>query len=114
VLLIYFGNGDDFLFDYAALLNHTSGRKFFAYHRGFENKETATALINSGIPMESVSGSLFHPTFLHTIDLILIAAKNWKALEDKKNLSLNQFPSLLIIHKSDGNNRLLSRMVDSW
>ncbi len=113
VLLVYFGNGDDFLFDYASLLNHQSGRKFFTYHRGLENKESATAFRNSGIPMESVTGSLLHPAFLQSMDLVLIAEKNWKALEGKNNLPLNHFPSLLIIHKSAGNNRLLSRNVDS-
>ena len=113
VLLVYFGNGDDFLFDYASLLNHQSGRKFFTYHRGLENKESATAFRNSGIPMESVTGSLLHPSFLKSMDLVLISEKNWKALEGKNNLPLNKFPSLLIIHKSDGNNRLIRRIVDS-
>jgi hypothetical protein len=107
VLLVYFGNGDDYLFEYATLLNHDSGRKFFAYHRGLENKDSANAFINSGIPMEAVSGSILQSSFLQSIDLVMISEKNWKAVESKKNLPLDQFPSLLIIHKADGNNRLL-------
>ena len=109
VLLVYFGNGDDYLFDYAALLNHNSGRKFYAYHRGLENKDSSGAFIKSGIPMEAVSGSILQPTFLQSIDLVMISEKNWKAVESKNNLPLNQFPSILIIHKAEEKNKLLDR-----
>jgi hypothetical protein len=59
--------------------------------------------------MESVSGSLLQPAFLRTIDLVIIAEKNWKVLEGKNNLPVNQFPSLLIIHKTEGKNRILEK-----
>lgn len=107
VLLVYFGNGDDYLFDYAALLNHRSERKFYAYHRGLENRGSALAYLQSGIPMESVPGSPLEPAFLQSIDLVMVAENNWKSLESKHNLPLELFPSLLIIHKGEGNNRLL-------
>jgi hypothetical protein len=107
ILIVFFGNGDDFLFEYAQMLNHNSGKKFYAYHRGLENKDTSHAFNTSGIPMVPVTGSLLQPAFLRSIDLVLVAEKNWKSLEEKHNLPLNQFPSLLIIHKSVYENRIL-------
>lgn len=111
VLIVYFGNGDEYLFDYARMLNHDSGRKFYTYHRGLENKESADAFNNSGIPMVPVTGSLLQPAFLRSIDLVLISEGNWKALEEKHNLPLNHFPSLLIIHKVKNGNRILKETV---
>jgi nucleotide-binding universal stress UspA family protein len=107
VLLVYFGNGDEFLFEYAALLNHRSDRKFYSYHRGLENRESGLAYLQSGLPVESVPGSVLEPTFLQSIDLVMVAESNWKALESKHNLPLELFPSLLIIHRGAGDNRLL-------
>jgi Kef-type K+ transport system membrane component KefB len=110
VLLVYFGNGDDYLFDYAALLNHRSGRKFYTYHRGLENKESSPAFQKSGIHMETVHGSILHPEFLKTMDLVIVSENNWKAIESKKNMPFSQFPSLLIIHRSESSNRLLNHI----
>jgi len=107
VLLVYFGNGDDYVFDYARMLNHESGKKFYAYHRVLENKESSDVLSNSGIPFETVPGSILQPAFLTGIDLVIVSESNWKALEDKQNLPVDQFPSLLIIHKSVYENRIL-------
>jgi Kef-type K+ transport system membrane component KefB len=107
VLIVYFGNGDDFIFKYAALLNHNSDRKFYAYHRGLENRDSANGFNDSGIPMVPVTGSLLQPAFLRSVDLVIVSEHNWKSLEDKHNLPLNQFPSLLIIHKSEQQNRIL-------
>jgi Kef-type K+ transport system membrane component KefB len=108
VLVVYFGNGDDYIFDYARMLNYGDGKIFYAYHRGLENKESANGFNNSGIPMVPVTGSLLQPAFLRSIDLVMVSEKNWKALEDKRNLPIAQFPSLLIVHKSSGVNRLLA------
>jgi Kef-type K+ transport system membrane component KefB/nucleotide-binding universal stress UspA family protein len=107
VLIVYFGNGDEYLFDYARLLNHNSDRKFYAHHRGLENKESAPAFNNSGIPMVPVTGSLLQPAFLRSIDLVLVSELNWKALEEKHNLPINHFPSLLIVHQGKSGNRIL-------
>jgi Kef-type K+ transport system membrane component KefB/nucleotide-binding universal stress UspA family protein len=107
ILIIYFGNGDDFLFDYARILNHNNGKKFYTYHRGLENKESVNAFNNSGIPMVPVTGSLLQPAFLRSVDLVMVSENNWKTLEGKHNLPINQFPSLLIIHKADTENRIL-------
>ncbi|HEX2394881.1 MAG TPA: cation:proton antiporter [Bacteroidales bacterium] len=108
VLLVYFGNGDEYIFEYARLLNHNSGKKFFAYHRILENKESSDILSSYAIPLEPVSGmNILKPGFLEGIDLVIVSAGNWKALEDKKNLPVDQFPSLLIIHKSAHENRML-------
>jgi Kef-type K+ transport system membrane component KefB len=107
ILLVYFGNGDDFLFEYAALLNHRSDRKFYSYHRGLEHRESGLAYLHSGLSVESVPGSVLEPKFLQSIDLVMVAESNWKALESKHNLPLELFPSLLIIHRGTGNNRLL-------
>jgi len=109
VLIMYFGNGDEYLFDYAGMLNHESGRKFYTYHRGLENKETAGAYNHSGIPMVPVTGSLLQPAFLRSMDLVMVSESNWKSLEEKNNLPINQFPSLLIIHKGRNGNRILNR-----
>lgn len=108
ILLVYFANGDDFLFDYARMLNLTSGRKFYSYHRGLENHTSADAYNNSGIPFMPVAGSLLQPEFLRSIDLVLVSDYNWKALEEEHNISLDQFPSLLIIHKGNNGNRILN------
>jgi Kef-type K+ transport system membrane component KefB len=110
VLLVYFGNGDDYLFDYADLLNHRSGRKFYTYHRGLENKDSSTAFQKSGIHMETVNGSILHPEFLRTMDLVVVSENNWKAIESKKNMPFSQFPSLLIIHRCESSNRLLNHI----
>ena len=107
VLVVYFGNGDDFIFDYARMLHNNSSKKFYTYHRGLENRESANAYNNSGIPMVPVTGSLLQPAFLRSIDLVMVSDKNWKSLEDKHNLPIGQFPSLLIIHKSSFENRIL-------
>jgi len=108
VLIVYFGNGDEYLFDYAKMLNHDIGRKFYTYHRGLENKESANAFNNSGIPMVPVTGSLLQPAFLRSVDLVMVAEQNWKAFEEKDNLSINHLPSLLIIHKGNNGNRILN------
>jgi len=110
VLLVYFGNGDDYLFEYAALLNHRSGRKFYTYHRGLENKDSSIAFQKSGIHMETVQGSILHPEFLKSMDLVIVSENNFKAIESKKNMPFNQFPSLLIIHRAEGSNRLLNHI----
>jgi Kef-type K+ transport system membrane component KefB len=110
VLLVYFGNGDDYLFEYAALLNHKNGRKFYTYHRGLENKDSSTAFQKSGIHMETIQGSILHPEFLKTMDLVIVSENNWKAIESKKNMPFNHFPSLLIIHRSENSNRLLNHI----
>jgi Kef-type K+ transport system membrane component KefB len=110
VLLVYFGNGDDYLFEYAALLNHRSGRKFYTYHRGLENKDSSAAFMNSGIHMITVQGSILHPEFLKSMDLIIVSENNWKAIESKKNMPFSHFPSLLIIHRSESSNRLLNHI----
>jgi nucleotide-binding universal stress UspA family protein len=108
VLVVYFGNGDDYIFDYARMLNHNSGKKFYAYHRVIENLESSENLSNFEIPLEPVSGTnILEPGFLAGIDLLIVSEGNWKALEDKKNLPVEQFPSLLIIHKSVHENRML-------
>jgi Kef-type K+ transport system membrane component KefB len=107
VLVVYFGNGDEYLFDYARMLNHHNNRKFYTYHRGLENKESADAFNNSGIPMVPVTGSLLQPAFLRSIDLVLVSEYNWKALEEKHNMPVSKFPSLLIIHKAKNGNRIL-------
>ena len=107
ILIVFFGNGDNFLFDYAQMLNHDGGKKFYTYHRGLENKDSANAFNDSGIPMVPVTGSLLQPAFLRSIDLVMVSEKNWKALEGKHNLPISQFPSLLIIHKSENDNRIL-------
>ncbi len=107
MLILYFGNGDDFVFDYARAFDYNNGKKFYTYHRGLENKDTADAFNNSGIPMVPVTGSLLQPAFLQTIDLVIVSESNWKILEDKHNLPVNQFPSLLIIHESGQPNNLL-------
>ncbi len=108
VLLVYFGNGDDYIFDYARLLNRNNPKKFFAYHRVVENKETTDILTSSGIPVEPVSGaSILQTGFLEGIDLVIVSERNWKSLEEKNNLPIAQFPSLLIIRKSVHENRML-------
>lgn len=112
VLLVYFGNGDEYIFDYARMLNHNSGKKFYAYHRILENKESSDVLTSYGIPLEPVSGiNILQHGFLAGIDLVIVSEKNWKAIEDKKNLPVAQFPSLLIIHKSGRENRMLNAVV---
>lgn len=108
VLLVYFGNGDNHIFDYARLLNHNSGKKFYAYHRILENKESSDVLSEYGIPFEPVEGgNMLEPGFLSGIDLVIVSEKNWKTMENKKNFPVDRFPSLLIIHKSALENRLL-------
>lgn len=107
VLVVYFGNGDDYILDFARMLNHNNDKKFYAYHRGLENKESAIAFNESGIPMVPVTGSLLQPAFLRSLDLVMVSESNWKTLENKQNLPVSHFPSLLIIHKSTFNNRIL-------
>ena len=57
--------------------------------------------------MVPVTGKFLQPEFLKSIDLVMVSENNWKALEDKHNLPIDQFPSLLIIHKSPYENRIL-------
>jgi len=108
VLIVYFGNGDDYLFDYAKMLNHDSGRKFYTYHREPESKRSSGAFNHPDIPMVKVTESILQPSFLRSIDLVLISEGNWKAFEEKQNLPVNHFPSLLIIHKGRNGNRILN------
>lgn len=108
ILIIHYGNGDDFLFSYASLLNHNSKRKFYLHNLEIGRKDDAGIIQNTGIQIESVSGSLLDPAFLRTIDLVMVSEKNWKTLESQHNLPVNQFPSLLIIHKTAATNRLLN------
>jgi hypothetical protein len=57
--------------------------------------------------MEPVTGSFLQPEFLEKIDLVLISEPNWKIIESKLNLTVSQFPSMLIIHKVDEGNKIL-------
>jgi nucleotide-binding universal stress UspA family protein len=108
VLLIYFGNGDDYLFDYARLMNHSAEKKFYIYHRIVENKEMPELLSKSGIAFEPLSAeTILQPGFLESMDLVIVSERNWKALEDKSNPPVARFPSLLIIRKSVHENRFL-------
>ncbi|MBN1791619.1 MAG: cation:proton antiporter [Bacteroidales bacterium] len=108
VLMVYSGKGDEYLFDYAKMLNHNNSRKFYIYHLGLENKELNDAFDNSGIPMVPVTGNLLQPAFLRSVDLVMVAEQNWKAFEEKNNLPINHLPSLLIIHKGSNGNRILN------
>ncbi len=108
ILIIYFGNGDNYLFEYARMLNHESQRSFYTYHRELENKDLSADINNSGIHVVPVNGSLLQPEFLKSLDLVMIAGNNWRLLEEKNNLPFEQLPSLLIIHKSEHRNRLLN------
>jgi hypothetical protein len=107
VLLISYGNGDDYLFDYARLLNHAGGVKFHACNMGSGLTESGPVFEDAGIPLNTVSDSLLQTEFLHTIDLVLIADMNWRTLEGEQHVPLGQFPSLLIIHKGSNENRIL-------
>jgi hypothetical protein len=108
VLIVYFGNGDEYLFDYARMMNHENGRKFYTCQRGSENMNSPDAPGNIGIPVVPVTVSLLQPAFLRSIDLVMVAESNWKMLEEKDNLPVSQFPSLLIIHKGSNGNRILN------
>lgn len=109
ILLIYSGNGDEYLFDYAQMLNHDSEKKFFTYDRLHENIANSQLLPDLNIPYEPISGSVMtEPGFLNEIDLVIVSEETWRVLEDRKNLPVNLFPSLLIIHRSAHENKMLT------
>jgi hypothetical protein len=108
ILIVYFGNGDEYLLDYARMLNHTSGRKFYTFRQVPGSQKSTEILNNSGIPLVPVTGSHVQSSFLRSIDLILVAEFNWRTFEEKQNIPVRQFPSLLIIHKVRNGNRILS------
>lgn len=111
VLLLCFHNGDDYLLDYAHMLNRSNETSFYAYHRQTNEVSPPTEQHNAGISTIPVHGSLLQPDFLKTIDLVMVAEKNWRALEDEHDLPVDQFPSLLIIHRANAENRMLKNNV---
>lgn len=107
VLIIYTGNDDDFLFSYADMLNHTTGRKFYAVHLAAAYESTPVSPNHNDIPVIAVSIGMLKPSFLRSVDLVLVAEANWKALEELYNLPVKHFQSVLIIHRGVNGNRFL-------
>lgn len=107
VLILYFNNGDDYLLNYARMFKANNETSFYYYLCNSENDIHPGEAEFSGIPAAPVNGSLLQPGYLKSMDLVMIAAKNWKTLEDEDNLPVDQFPSLLIIHKSPKLNKML-------
>ncbi|MBN1144812.1 MAG: cation:proton antiporter [Bacteroidales bacterium] len=107
VLILYFNNGDDYLLNYARLLKYNNKTSFYFYLHSSGNNKPSVETEFSEIPAAPVNGSLLQPDFLKSMDLIMITARNWKTLEEEDNLPIDQFPSLLIIHKASKENKML-------
>jgi hypothetical protein len=107
VLIIYTDNGDDYLFSYAGLLNHVTGRKFYAVQPAAANESAPVPPNHQGLPIVTISVGMLKPSFLRSVDLVLVAEASWKTLEEVYNLPVKHFQSVLIIHRGGNGNRFL-------
>ncbi len=108
VLIMHFDNGDDYLMEYARMLSHNNETIFYVYQ--YTRTDGKPAKDFPGLSIIPVNGDKQKPEFLRSMDLVLVAAKNWKTLEEKEKIPLDQLPSLLIIHKSPTENRMLKAL----
>lgn len=106
VLLLYFGNGDECLFDYARLLQLNESGKFYVLQDAPAAAGAPAALSTEGIHAEYITRDILHPAFLQSLDLIMVAERNWKYVESQMKLEAGQLCSLLIIHTGKKGNAL--------
>lgn len=107
VLILFFDNGDDYLLNYARMFKHNNETSFYYYLHSSGTNLSSVKSEFTGISAIPVNGNLLQPGFLKSMDLVMIAAKNWKTLEEEDSLPIDQFPSFLIIHKSPKLNKML-------
>jgi Kef-type K+ transport system membrane component KefB/nucleotide-binding universal stress UspA family protein len=111
ILLVLYGNGDDFLIRYANNLIKKNNQKCYIFPAHNSEKQIKEYLNNSGFYPEIIRGHFTEPDFLENIDMILISTENWKKLETEYSSLIKYFPSVLYVHKGNVPNRILNRTI---
>jgi Kef-type K+ transport system membrane component KefB/nucleotide-binding universal stress UspA family protein len=108
MLLVFFGNGDDFLLSYAFDMKKETHQKCYIFPA--RNSVTTIETFNkkTGFSPEIIRSRFTDPSLLESIDLVLVTTENWKLVESTYPSLIKHFPSVLYLHKGSLPNRLLT------
>jgi Kef-type K+ transport system membrane component KefB/nucleotide-binding universal stress UspA family protein len=107
MLIIFFGDDDEYLLNYAAVMKKETHQRCYVFPAGNANGNLSSLIKKSGFSPEIVKGRFTDPSFLENIDLILVSAENWKKVESTYPSLVKHFPSVLYVHQGSLPNRLL-------
>ena len=108
MLVIFFGNGDEYLLQYAYDMKKEEYQKCYIFPAENSNSTIEAFKKKTGFAPEIVKSRFTDPSFLESTDLILVSTENWKRVESTYPSLIKHFPSLLYIHKGSLPNRLLT------
>jgi Kef-type K+ transport system membrane component KefB len=106
VLIMYYGNGDEFLLDYAGTLNQSGNRSIFIHKPDTVPENSALIhhhVYESLIPIDTAK---IDQVFMHSLDMVWISENNRKNYEESSDILVKNPPSLLILHKGIHKNRM--------
>jgi Kef-type K+ transport system membrane component KefB/nucleotide-binding universal stress UspA family protein len=106
MLLIYYGNGDEFLLHYIHALKKESHQKCYVFPAGNSLATLESFGRKNSFSPEIIKSRFTDTSFLESIDLILVSTENWKLVESTYPTLIRHFPSLLYLHKGSLPNRL--------
>ncbi len=107
MLLIFFGEDDELLLHYACNMKKETYQKCYVFPAENSIEIIESFRKKTGFAPEIVKSRFTDPSFLESIDLILVSAYNWKRVEVTYPSLVKHFPSLLYVHKGSKPNRLL-------
>jgi nucleotide-binding universal stress UspA family protein len=107
MLVICFGDGDDYLLQYAAIMKKEEHQRCYVFPAGESNGGHSLPIKIAGFAPEIIKSRFTDPSFLESIDLILVSTENWKKVETTYPTLIKHFPSMLYVHKGSLPNRLL-------
>ena len=107
MLVILFGDGDEYLLQYAAVMKKEEHQRCFVFPAGNTNGNLSSQIAKTGLAPEIVKSRFTDPSFLESIDLILVSTENWKKVESTYPTLVKHFPSVLYVHQGSSPNRLL-------
>jgi hypothetical protein len=107
MLVIFFGNGDDILLNYAAVMKKEDHQRCYVFPAGNTNGQLSSLMKKTGFAPEVVKSRFTDPSFLESIDLVMVSTENWKSMESTYPSLVKHFPSILYVHQGSLPNRLL-------
>jgi Kef-type K+ transport system membrane component KefB/nucleotide-binding universal stress UspA family protein len=107
MLVILFGNGDDFLLSYAAAIRNEDHQRCYIYTAGNSNGTIESFRKKITFTPEIIKSRFTDPSFLESIDLVLVSTENWKLVESTYPSLIKHFPSVLFIKKGSLSNRII-------
>lgn len=107
MLLIFFGNGDDFILPYAFCMKKEYRQKCYIFPANNSVSVIESFNRKTGFSPEIIKSRFTDPSLLENIDLLLVSSENWKLVESTFPSLIKYFPSVLYLHQGTTPNRLL-------